>query len=811
MSLAAAKYITKYTHKGPDRATVEVQQRNEVSELKDCRYIAASEASWRLFEMPIHHQEPAVMSLQVHLPGQHMVHFNPNECIDVVTTRAQQEKTMLTAFFHLNRIDPTAHDYTYHQLPLRFVWDRAKKQWRQRKRGSTIGRLYFVSPTAGERFYLRTLLTTVKGATSFDDLRTFQGIQHPTYHAACLARGLLENDDEWRQCLQEASLTHLGESLRRLFCLILRLCQPSQPDILWNEFQNELCDDLARRLHQRRNMPCDISEDDVHDFGLFLIDKELRLHGHSLSLFPSMPHPIRNWDDTNDNPYLTEQLSYQPQVEQRLFEEKRSTLNAEQHNAFEQIYNSTSTQDGRSFFLHGPGGTGKTFLYQTLCHRIRANGWIVLCVASSGIASLLLPGGHTAHSTFSIPVENLNEHSHCHVDKNSKQADMLRTVRLIIWDEAVTQHRYVIFGDIPLHHTHEHLLSRHAIEAVNRLLQDVKSTRRFFGGITVVFGGDFEQTLPVVVNGSRPDVIQATIQRSEIWNNMHILHLRHNVRVHTSENSALFAQWLLDIGHGRNPEEKTPSSSICIPESMRCPTEDDLIANVYTSLSHYQPAPPAAYFRDRALLAARNNDIRTLNTTILSRFPGEEHSYHSADTYSIESASAQQNPNIPTEFLNSLNASGLPLADLRLKKGCPVILLRNIDSKRGLCNGTRAVVLHMSNRFIEIQIMSGDHAGESALIPRITLSPSLTNLDFAIKLNRRQFPMQLAFAMTINKAQGQTLTHVGIDLRNPVFTHGQLYVALSRVTSSQHISVLLPPETHTTHTHNVVYSEILLD
>jgi ATP-dependent exoDNAse (exonuclease V) alpha subunit len=105
-------------------------------------------------------------------------------------------------------------------------------------------------------------------------------------------------------------------------------------------------------------------------------------------------------------------------------------------------------------------------------------------------------------------------------------------------------------------------------------------------------------------------------------------------------------------------------------------------------------------------------------------------------------------------FLHSLNASGLPIADLHLKVGCPVIILHNIDSKRGLCNGTRTTIVQMSNRLLEIRLITGDHAGETALIPRITLSPSLTGLDFAIKLNRRQFPIQLAFAMTINKAQG---------------------------------------------------------
>jgi DNA replication protein DnaC len=117
-------------------------------------------------------------------------------------------------------------------------------------------------------------------------------------------------------------------------------------------------------------------------------------------------------------------------------------LNNDQCVAFDRIYLSTCTHNGKSFFLHGPGGTGKTFLYNTLCHRIHANNDIVLCVASSGIASLLLSGDHTTHSTFCIPVETLCEDSVCQIDKNSKHADMLCRICLIIWDEAVTQHRY---------------------------------------------------------------------------------------------------------------------------------------------------------------------------------------------------------------------------------------------------------------------------------------------------------------------------------------------------------------------------------
>jgi hypothetical protein len=163
-----------------------------------------------------------------------------------------------------------------------------------------------------------------------------------------------------------------------------------------------------------------------------------------MDAFPSMPRAEKNWSVENENAYVTDQLNYQPDDELRRFEQSSSLLNAEQRVAFDDIFSSVSARDGQTFFLHGPAGTGKTFLYHTLCHRCRANGWIVLCIASSGIASLLLPGGHTAHSTFSIPVETLNEDSCCQIDKNSQHADMLRMVRLIIWDEAVTQHRLVI-------------------------------------------------------------------------------------------------------------------------------------------------------------------------------------------------------------------------------------------------------------------------------------------------------------------------------------------------------------------------------
>ncbi|PIA56488.1 hypothetical protein AQUCO_00700668v1, partial [Aquilegia coerulea] len=124
-----------------------------------------------------------------------------------------------------------------------------------------------------------------------------------------------------------------------------------------------------------------------------------------------------------------------------------------------------------------------------------------------------------------------------------------------------------------------------------------------------------------------------------------------------------------------------------------------------------------------------------------------------------------------------------------------------------LCNGTRLIVERWATRVIEARILTGDKAGEPVFIQRITLSPSSTELP--IPMSRHQFPIRLAFAMMINKSQGQSVKYLGIDLQLPVFSHGQLYIALSRCTSARNISIILPSDAANCTT-NIVYPEVLL-
>jgi ATP-dependent exoDNAse (exonuclease V) alpha subunit len=345
---------------------------------------------------------------------------------------------------------------------------------------------------------------------------------------------------------------------------------------------------------------------------------------------------------------------------------------------------------------------------------------------------------------------------------------------------------------------------RHCFEALDRTLRDLRDSSKPFGGLTMVFGGDYQQILPVVTNGSRSDIVDACFKKSYLWNSIQILKLRINMRLQHSPQDASFAAWLLDVGHGRHIDS---DGNIDIPQSMITSTEDVLINEIYGDIDHMSLTPPPVdYFLDHAILAPRNVDVQETNEKILQKMQGPIITCHSADTLEDEGEGVPDN--IPQEFLHTLEPPSLPLSELKMKIGCPLMLLRNLDPAKGLCNGTRMILLRAYPRVLEVMIITGDHRGEKAFIPRITLKPSSRQHPFTLK--RRQFPVRLSFAMTINKAEGQSVKYVGIHLISPVFCHGQLYVALSRATSSEKVHVLLPTSSPTK-TANVVYSEVLLD
>ncbi|XP_016162509.1 ATP-dependent DNA helicase PIF1-like [Arachis ipaensis] len=215
------------------------------------------------------------------------------------------------------------------------------------------------------------------------------------------------------------------------------------------------------------------------------------------------------------------------------------------------------------------------------------------------------------------------------------------------------------------------------------------------------------------------------------------------------------------------------------------------------------------FFKARTILAPTLDIVEEVNNHLMAIILEGQKLYLSSDSICMDEGNMKSQLDLYSpELLNSINCFGLPPHKLILKVGVLVMLLRNIDQSSGLCNGTRLQVRKLENHVIECEVLTGNNVGHIALIPRMNIVP--TNETIPVRFQRRQFPIIVSFAMTINKFQGQTLSYIGLYLPKPVFTHSQLYVALSRVKSKRGLKVLLINHVgmSANSTINVVYREV---
>lgn len=336
-----------------------------------------------------------------------------------------------------------------------------------------------------------------------------------------------------------------------------------------------------------------------------------------------------------------------------------------------------------------------------------------------------------------------------------------------------------------------------SLEALDRTLRDIRGVDSIMGGVVLILAGDFRQTLPVIPRSTPADELNACLKQSAFWNYVQKYNLNTNMRVHLQGDAeaGVFANKLLAIGNGTIPKNKLGLIDLTPDFCQIADSIDQLIEKVFPDIRrniHRQ-----SWLCERAILGPTNEIIDQLNLKIQEQLTG-----HTSRTYiSVDKTiDEEQAIHYPTEFLNSLNPTGTPPHELTLRVGSPVMVLRNLDPPR-LCNGTRLCVKKLNNNSIIGTIMTGPAKGEDVVVPRIPFIHS----DQIVEFKRTQFPLKLAFCFTINKSQGQSLKTVGVDLSSSCFSHGQLYVACSRVGSPSNLHILAPGG----HTRNVVYAQAL--
>jgi hypothetical protein len=342
--------------KGSDRVQLEMDDKshNEIKNFVQGRYIAASEAAWRILKFPIQHHSPNVYRLAIHLPQQQPITYNPDElkemetdnleetlqtCFDIINeihnnstqsedvqpqvdlseeqqkiTKLLQKNSQITllAWFKLNQVDPDAHHHLYRDIAKHSVFEKNKRIWKKRKTPNfkTVGRIYSVHTKDMERFSLGLLLNHVRGAESYEQLKFYEGVQHKTFRATAIARGLLEDANEAINCLEVAyKILCDVNQFRVYFCQFLINCSPDV-GTLWEYFKEKLSEDILYNQRIIQNNPYLTINEDFYNLTAIKLKQILESEGSNISYFIDLPQLTNHQIDLLNNRYNNDALIF---------------------------------------------------------------------------------------------------------------------------------------------------------------------------------------------------------------------------------------------------------------------------------------------------------------------------------------------------------------------------------------------------------------------------------------------------------------------------------------------------------------------
>jgi hypothetical protein len=622
----------------------------------------------------------------------------------------------------------------------------------KRSRKAQVARIEHVPFQSQDKWFARQLLLH-KPARSTKEMLTIDDKEYKTYQEAAVALGIVGDGEEYNCAMMESiELLSTPDELRNLFTVLIMNKGPAPT--LWEKFKDEMSEDF-------------IDNSDKYKQALGCIRTILETNGGSYSSM-SLPHIQRTGTQLSE-----EQARYNTNSQKQIAQDRLETLtDLEQKPTFHEIISAVTNPDyegSKMFWIDGPAGTGKSYLLNTITAHLRGIENVCLCTASTGVAALQYPFAYTMHNLFKLNcVEDINDECRSKIMDSrviTQRMELLQKASLIILDESAMQDRRII-------------------DAIDQALQKITGETTYFGGKVVVFAGDHRQSAPVIPGGTPIDALKMSIISLPLWNDIKIRSLTIAQR---DAGDPEYSQMVRDIGNNLLPrKEVNGQQCIAVPNVQFTTDTDHLITQIYPTESLQNPRD----LLDTAILCTTNEAADSISETINSRLTGTEKCLLSADSM-LDPCS-----DIPDEFLHSANRPGVPPHKLKLKVGSMVMLLRNINLSAGLANGKVMIVKTIRRHIVICEIRTvlpdGGIRYKSHNIPRILF-------DFkpgpqGMTIRRHQFPMKLAYGRTISKSQGATLNRVGLDVRNPCFAHGMLYVGMGRVRNRTSITLLTSDE-----------------
>ena len=451
------------------------------------------------------------------------------------------------------------------------------------------------------------------------------------------------------------------------------------------------------------------------------------------------------------------------------------------------ITSSIRADEDQCFFVHGPAGTGKSTIANYITFSVLAAEKTVLNLATTGQAALQLPFGATAHSVCKIPISDEDVLT-CTLGMNSDGARKLAAASVLQWDEWPNA-------------------KRSAWDSVLALLEQIKQQHpQLWKSKVIICYGDFRQIPPVLKGGTRDSIVNNSVCKSSSWARF----ISYGLAVHhRQQEDREYAAWIERIGDG------TISARHCLsgePGYISLDLCGCLYSEAATINFCFDALNDPHSCATKKILCPTNAAVDAFNTLVLDKLTKvyllAEFIKHSADSIEYDHGHTNIESHMTAEFLHLQNENGVPPHALRLVVGALYQLVRNFSAADRLMNHTHVILRAVHANHLLIETLDGRCFPLPRICFRWPLARGTTNII------RRQYPLRLAYASTFNGAQGSTLIRCVLDSRTSPFTHGHLYVALSRVQDRHSIRVLTSLERCTDAgialTKNIVWKELLL-